>query len=402
MRESVRIAALAIAITSAIFWACGGDHPQSPAPPVPGPPPVPPPDPPPTGIADPVPSTDPLGKLQTVDELAVTCVTTSAPRTILFGPADGGVPVRRLEALGTRRMASGPNLRGFVTFDSTGANPVLYGTEAAYANDQTLVYYSEGSTVGLFATGKSARYHQYDATGAPAGQPVDMAGETEGVGFAGYGGGSTLGMFLIVGALNAGGITNGMIVSSFSVGTNLTDPRVAIGYGHGHFIAAISSNIGLTRVLVTDATGPNNLAVELTTALGIIPIGFAETKDGFLLLVDTGGDDHVYLVPLDVNGRVSGFVHRLVSSAEAFGIATNGTDVGIVSMNRGSKRPQFRAVDSTGHPLGPWVCLDTEIPDGQAHDVAVAADGAGWSIVFQSTRGVTTLVRTDRVGSGPL
>jgi hypothetical protein len=146
-----------------------------------------------------------------------------------------------------------------------------------------------------------------------------------------------------------------------------------------------------------------NGAVQFTV-VQIVP-----TPNGFMaLLLGAGGDNHVYTLPLDGAGKVAGSARRLLGADVPWGMAVLGNEVGLVTSSNdiivdgaeGPRKPMFRPLDLTGHPIGPWVCLDNQVPGRQAQDIAIAAESKGYAVVFKSVNDDTVLTRFDHLGTG--
>jgi len=83
---------------------------------------------------------------------------------------------------------------------------------------------------------------------------------------------------------------------------------------------------------------------------------FDPTSAGFIMVIDAGGDEHVYIVPLDTTGKVSGTAHRLLGGDLPWGLAAHANDAALVVLtndtkvgsSEGPRAPQFRPLDITG------------------------------------------------------
>jgi hypothetical protein len=365
-------------------------------------------------------SKTPLGDLPTTDEPDVPCVSATAAKTILFPksafPTTGGPPARLVQTLGARRFAAGPNMTGFATFDDVGTTPQFF---ASTFGNAAVSYTSEGTTIGGFAADTtSLTYQRYDAQGVASGSPVTIA-STAGVSgtWVGAGGGGSLVVWPEGGDLKAAGVTAGGAAAGapWTLAAGASSPRVAVTYANNKYVIAYSYTSGTSsfaKVQFADATGASGAPVNITSSATstIIVTAITPTSSGFLLAFDGGGDDMVYLVPLDAAGAVNGTARRLLGGDEPYALASRGTEVGLVTMSNdvkvgnmeGPRKPLFRAVDAVGKPLAPWVCLDNVIGATQTQDMGVLADGAGYSIVMKTVGDDTALTRVDRLGTGAL
>jgi hypothetical protein len=215
--------------------------------------------------------------------------------------------------------------------------------------------------------------------------------------------------------LSAAGVTaaGASAGPAWTLATGGTTPQVAITHANGKYAIAYSflgnDQKKTARLQLADAAGPSGPAVALTSGTGTIEVvAITPTSKGFLLIFDGGGDDKVYAVPLDATGKVSGLARRLLGGDAPWAVASRGDDVALVTMsndtkvngNEGPRKPQFRALDTTGKPLGPWVCLDERVPSGQYQDMGVVAESNGYAVVYKSVADETALQRFDKLGTG--
>lgn len=363
-------------------------------------------------------STLPLGDLPTVDEPDVPCVTTNGIKTELFGSAAtalGGPAVTRLQLLGARRFAAGPSTAGFITFDAVGTTPKLFNV--TLGSTQT-VFSSEGTTIGGFAVSAGkVDYQRYDDQGVTSGAAVSLATGIVGgpaQAWVASGGGGSLAVYLDGTTLKAAGITaaGALAGPAFAVATGVSTPHVALTYAGDKYAIAYSYASGTSsaaRFVFASTTATVGAPVDLLTGNAIEPVAITPTSTGFLAVVDAGGDDHVYTVPLDATGKVSGVARRLLGGDLPFALASHGNDVALVVLTNdvkvgnmeGPRAPQFRPLDVTGKPTGPWVCLDARIPNTLYQDMSLLAEASGgYSIVYKSPTDTTMLVRTDKLGTG--
>jgi hypothetical protein len=359
----------------------------------------------------------PLGDLPTVDEPDVPCVTTAGLKTELFAKSAttfGGPAVTRLQALGARRFAAGQSTQGFITFDAAGTTPKFFGVSLGTTET---VFTSEGTTIGAFAlsTGK-VDYQRYDDQGATSGAVVPVATGIAGgpaKSWVASGGGGSLVVWASGSTLSGAAISaaGALVGAPFTIATNVDAPKVAITYTGTKYAIAFASAAGIqsvARFVFADASGTVGTPTPIGTADALEPVAITPTSAGFVLVVDAGGDEHVYTVPLDTTGKVSGPARRLLGGDLPFGLASHDNDVALVVLtndikvgnDEGPRAPQFRPLDITGKPTGPWVCLDARIPSNLYQDMSILAEpSGGYSVVYKSPADTTMLVRVNKLGT---
>jgi hypothetical protein len=363
----------------------------------------------------------PIGSLPTVDEPDVPCVPAGGTRTTVFSGADSGgngsPPVARLQALGANWFGAGDDLTGFVTFDGQGQNGVLFPTSPGTVQTS---FVSEGTTIGaMLANDTSIEYQRYDAQGAPSGGRVSVQASvtpSPSTIWTGTGAGGTLGVWLsgktmYAGAVTAAGASAG---AAWQLSNDGNSAAASIAYANGKYAIMWSvqpkSGVTIARFVLADPTGMSGAPVEIVNgAVQFTVVELVATPNGFLaLLLGAGGDNHVYTLPLDGTGKVSGPARRLLGADLPWGMAVLGSEVGIVTSSNdvivdgaeGPRKPMFRPLDLTGHPIGPWVCLDDQVPGRQNQDMAIAAESKGYAVVFKSVADNTVLARFDHLGTG--
>ena len=360
----------------------------------------------------------PLGDVPTVDEPDVPCVVSNGIKTELFAKsatAFGGPAVTRLQALGARRFAAGSSTQGFLTFDAAGTTPKLFGVSLGTTET---VFSSEGTTIGAFAlSAGKVDYQRYDDQGVASGAPVSVvSGLPSGPArsWVGSGGGGSLVVWPIGSTLFAAGITaaGALVGPPFTLASNVDNARVVMTYTGDKFAIAYSSAAGISsvaRFVFATGAGLVGAPVMIGTADAIEPVAITPTSAGFVVVVDAGGDEHVYTVPLDATGKRSGTAHRLLGGDLPFGLASHDNDVALVVLtndikvgtNEGPRAPQFRPLDLTGKPTGPWVCLDGRIASSLYQDMSIMAEpGGGYAVVYKSPTDTTVLARVDKLGTG--
>ena len=88
---------------------------------------------------------------------------------------------------------------------------------------------------------------------------------------------------------------------------------------------------------------------------------------------------------------------ELPGIAAVYDLATNGNELAVLA-GRSTGEPQVRVFDAALDPVGPWVCVSG--PENLAVPPAVAADGSGWAVLFQSENGASSMIRVDATGAG--
>jgi hypothetical protein len=65
---------------------------------------------------------------------------------------------------------------------------------------------------------------------------------------------------------------------------------------------------------------------------------------------------------------------------------------------RETGEPQLRVFDLALEPLGPSVCLAAA--HAESVPIAIAPDGDGYAVIFETEGGAVMLIRVDSVGTG--
>lgn len=365
----------------------------------------------------------PLGNLPTVDEPISPCVLTKATAVPLFGKGDsgnGGPAITNLQALGGARFGWGQNFGGFITFDATGANAQAITTTVG-STDSTFT--SEGTTIGGYGIGNGkVDYQRYTSAGVASGAKVSIAtglSPSPSRLAAAGGAGASLVVYAVGTTLFGAGVTTAGASAGapWQIETSVTSPTIKVLWDGTRFVIAygFTANDGSSkaRVAFASPTGLQSAPQDVFTApLTVAVSGIAATSSGYLLVADAGGDDHVYAVPLTQTGSVAGVARRLLGGDFPWAVAgSGGATVGLVTMSNdvappgkseGPRAPMFRALDTTGHPVGSWICLDNQIDPGLLQEMGVMADGAGWDVVFKNVNDGTSFVRLNSDGTnGP-
>jgi hypothetical protein len=332
--------------------------------------------------------------------------------------AGAGVPfasLRNLHALGTRRVAEAIDQPSFVLFDADGKNAKVVPTTLDQGT--TAVLGQEALYAGFRdASGVQVNVQPYDATGAPAGAEVNLAGEDPEALAATVD--STAAFFVwgnrTRGTLQArafgAGAADGMLPYDFARGLDVSTVSIALApVKDGLFASAFS--VGGNGTFVTafgrgSRTARSGDPFELFS--GEVPrtvVGMARTPSGFaiLLTVQDSSKPYAMLVLTDVAGRRTSAGLKLLGTIEGSAIVTNGSELGVLAHRRenGKVAVEFRAFDFAGAPLAPWVCLDAPADD-TALGGGLVADGAGYSAIFRAADGSASLARFDHFGTGAL
>jgi hypothetical protein len=338
---------------------------------------------------------------------------------VLFA-ADGGTsgpPVSVVQPLGARRFATGLGTNGFITYDAVGTTPKLF--TVSLGATQT-AFSSEGTTIGAMAASLGKiDYQRYDDQGVASGGLVSVAsGIASGPNrvWIASGGGGSLAVWPSNGTLFAAGITAGGVLAGppFTLATSAPNPKLAITYSGDKYAIAYSydtatGSSAAARFVYASPTALVGTPVDIGTADALEPVAITPTSAGFVMVVDAGGDEHIYVVPLDATGKLSGPAHRLLGGDLPWGLASHAGDAALVSLTNdtnvgtaeGPRAPQFRPLDITGKPTGPWVCLDARIAAGLEQDMGILADTTGgYSVTYKSPADATVLIRLDKLGTG--
>jgi len=337
------------------------------------------------------------------------------------GGTDGGVAgspaasLRNLHVLGTRRLAEVIDDPSFVLFDADGKNAKVVTTTLAQGTSAALgqqaLYAGYRDTDGL-----QVDVQAYDATGAPAGGEVTLAGEDPEALAAAVD--STAAFFVwgnrTRGTLQArafaAGAADGMLPYDFARGVEVSSPSIAVAtVKDGLFAAAFSSGkngaylTAFGRGSRTARSGDPSALFSGGVATTVV--GMTRTPSGFaiLLTVQDSSNPYAMLVLTDVGGRRTSAGLKLLGTIQGSAIALNGSEIGVLAHRRenGKVAVEFRAFDLAGAPVAPWVCLDAA-GDDAALGGGLVADGAGYSAIFRSADGSASLARFDHVGTGAL
>jgi hypothetical protein len=309
-------------------------------------------------------------------------------------------------AAGARWAAQGSGDEGIVFFDVDGANagaPVTVGPDA---NRMA----GGGALVGVVGeTAGAVTFARFDATGKPA-DAVPAAIANEKIHDLAVGRSGDMFAVLWAGAsgVNVRAIdTNGGVGPAFQLGAaeELSfSGAVAAGASPGNFAVLWRGTAEPAHVtfVTTSATAVTLSKDVISGAAGALfnrvdqlvktPTGYAallETTDGtaWLVLIDSSG---TYVRPHALRGTVAGY-----------GLAAQGSELGVVA-KRADGSIELRTFASNAAPYGDWRCLDGPPVDAgvSPRSAGIAADGAGYAVVYTAAGRAAILARVDRFG-GP-
>jgi hypothetical protein len=327
--------------------------------------------------------------------------------------------LRSLQAVGTGRVADFVAGVGFLTFDADGSNvSATLGTrpiQRAYVAKAGGGFDFGGSGV----TG--VEVVPYAMIGAAMGSAIPLSSATPSeIALGANGDGGALVGWGASGAVRGRGV-NGTVAAgsaAFDLGiTNYTQSFSisVIDDGSGLFAYAFSGNEGagvtyqtaFGRATTTERAEDPFVLFSGATPVEVVQL--AKTPSGYALLIGAGAaSPFTGLVLLDPLGNPTS-ISRLDGAVRALSIAVQGAELGIAAIVATAESeageplyaPEFRPFDSTGAPLGPWVCLQNLLPTlPTAQGVGLAADGTGYAAVFNANDGSVLLARFDHLGTG--
>jgi hypothetical protein len=324
------------------------------------------------------------------------------------------ISLRRLAAIGARRVAENTDGSGFMVFDADGKNAT--SVSSLLANPTSAVSNGRILYAGHNDEDLEIDIQPHDANGAPVGAAIDLADEDP----EGLAAGADSAATLFVWASN---FSQTIRARGFGAAPAGTEPYVlAFGALVGEPSLAVSTVKDGLFAVVFSGEGPGGSQTAfgrgtLTSRVGDPTelfsgearrriAGFARTPAGFALLVTVLDDANTYamLVLTDQGGRRTSAGLKLVGTVGAAALAVQGSEIGVLAERRaenGTTTIEFRPFDVAGAPIGPWVCLDTP---GSLGDLGggLTTDGAGYSAVFRAKDGSISLARFDRLGTGAL
>jgi hypothetical protein len=157
---------------------------------------------------------------------------------------------------------------------------------------------------------------------------------------------------------------------------------------------------GTWRVRTTfwSATSSNTIVYHGTVPVHVERV--VRLSSGYAILASAGNPlSDVLVIFIDDQGAPSATPHRYLGAQYAWDLATGSAGLGLVA-RRNTEEPTFRALDATGTPLGPWVCLDGPLGT-LVGGAGVDGDGSGWAVVYSADDGSARFVRLDANGGVP-
>lgn len=129
-------------------------------------------------------------------------------------------------------------------------------------------------------------------------------------------------------------------------------------------------------------------------------VTLVRTSEGYALLLNTevtSSRADALVVLLNRFGQLAGPAHKFEGASMGYGIAAQKEGLAILARKRGADA--FRPLDAMGGAIGPWVCLDAEIPN-RDQSGSLAADGLGYAAIYRDPDGATYFVHLGAEG-GP-
>ncbi|MGZ3450837.1 MAG: hypothetical protein ACXVEF_14640 [Polyangiales bacterium] len=387
-------------LAACLLVACDREHPQPSAPQfVPASDPQTPDSP---SYPDPA-SFDGGGGLPLVIEADTPCKLRGGATQVVF-PADAkSSGFTRLAKAGTQRIAEARYDQGFVVFDQSDASGLFA------LGDVNRIAPSDTEVAVVALSGPTDVIHgRFDLVGKPIGTPVTLGSDHPSDVAIGRSGTNTLAVWSTLYDVKARGVDamGALAGAAFwlekdsakdsfhasiiddgngSFAIHWTDRRVSDGQFSSYFTVASTVGIsGLAHKIFR--TSEPHAAVALV-----------KTDAGYAALIDHGKPSVPVIVPLDRAGRLAGPGHALAGATTALGMAVRSNELGVVAV-RQDLSIGFRPFDSSGKPIGPWVCLDA--PSDVDLGAAIDTDGEGWAVLYSAPDGAQSLARLDRLGTG--
>jgi hypothetical protein len=349
-----------------------------------------------------------------IEDVADTpCSATTAQLREVYAPNATNLRPLDMIAVGARRAVRVDD--GFVLMDADGANasPAAVQTPfsaAAIASTPATLFALGGAGFALDAA-------RFDASGASQGT-TSVAGVTRGFG-GGGGDGAALIAWVEGNDLRAEAFADDgkALAPPFTFRSSVTEVdgatfAVAHAGGSEFGVAYTGHYAGTHRLVFTRVSKDERLSTSWTLLVGPSPlrlVGLAHVGPSFALLVErrTSTASETLLFTLDAKGRFAGPVRRLLGVRRAFGVASSGGEIGVVTLRARAGEPEepdaveLRPFDATGAPLAPWVCLDAPFPAATIDiGAAVLGEASGYSVVMRTPAHAVSLVRVDRRGNG--
>ncbi|MBW2528201.1 MAG: hypothetical protein JRI23_28755 [Deltaproteobacteria bacterium] len=310
-------------------------------------------------------------------------------------PAGSFLQLRHLAGVGSRWLAAGDI--GYVRFDADGTN--ADATPTVLGSFTHAVASEAGSLAGVAAGQNNwVGYQRQNATGPETG-PRTLANDTPlGVTVAPVGTGS-----LVVWGWN--GLLQGRVVDASGIAGSEFD--VAPGaFSNVLFLrSAARGNVAgvawygappnspyRSSFVAVDDSGPTGSVVTIWETPATHELHqIAATDDGFVVLVTGEAPERrPRLIELDASGNPVGTPTLLDGATRGHSLASQGSSFAVVAVHQ-TGEPQIRTFDLDLQPLTNWTCLAAA--HNAAVPAAVAPDGSGYAVIFETDAGATMLSR---------
>lgn len=400
MGHLVRLQAVGVALASAAVAACSSDSPPASD----------------TGTsssggsdASVVPDAAARPDASTVTVTDTPCAPRGGSQTTVYPPANRTLftDLARAQA---RFVASGLGDEGFVTFGADGANP-----SAAPIGGGDLNRAAAGPTRVALASASNAGVHsaKYDPGGQALGaasllsddKPYSLAiGNANERSLVAWSTGTNVRGRVVDMAGAPDGPTFDLETSSaqdswaasIAPASSSSGAEFAIAWtDHRHFGDEWRAYFAFVKP--GSLSGLGNRLFSNAAAHAVVKL--VKTPSGYAMLVNTEINVTkavVIVVLLDDFGRQIG-TRRLEGAEYGFGLAAQGSELGVV-VRKSDGNDAFRPLDASGAALGPWVCLASAAPNAD-HAAAIAADGAGYALLYRAPDGSTNLAKLGRLGT---
>jgi hypothetical protein len=319
-------------------------------------------------------------------------------------PAGSIGPIVTTVRVDARRAAQVIGSGGALLFDSDGASP---SSALLLAGETGNAIGSEGALLGVAGfTSEGVRYARFDAQGRPVGLAQAITTEPATTVAVAGGGGRALVVWSSTDSVRARSLREGVVAgASFDVATNAATTfftaSIAYDGADGFGVAwsgargpgAYELRFGHARDVSADLPD-----VELLTAMSPYSVvQIARTGTGYALLYNAPAG--AFLARLDGKGEPVGALMRLAGATMGWGVAAQGSEIGVVA-RRSTGEIEFRSFAANGAALGDWVCFDAPSGDPELA-AAIDSDAVGYAIVYRNPAHTNSLVRLDRLGTGP-
>lgn len=349
-----------------------------------------------------------------IEDMADTpCGASTAALREVYAPNATSLRPLEMLALGARRAVRVDD--GFVLMDADGANASAAPVQAPFS--ATAIASTPNTLFALGGAGFGLSAARFDPSGAPQGT-TEVAGVAKG-----FGGGGGEGTALIAWVeghdlrAEAFGENGVAVAPPFTFRSSVTEAdgatfAVAHAGGVEFGVAYVGQYAGTHRLVFTRVSKEKRVATSYTLLLGSEPlrlVGLTHVGPSFALLVErrTNNSTETLLFSLDAKGRFAGPVRRLLGVRRAFGVASSGGEIGVVTWRARSDAPEepdaveFRPLDAAGAPLASWMCLGAPFTAPTVDmGAAVLGEASGYSVIMRTPTKAVSLARIDRRGNG--